>query len=365
VAVAQIVEADSGTGEAPVHGLLAMYRPDSGPAELGVRQGGRFELDMKGFEGQTRRLMLTDVDSWHWDNLSLPAGVRFAPFRARISTGQPITAVARFGSDGLEGNLAAGLFQDLDDAILSTPNGRNLSVRLRPDGSFSAGSQDVLSPGQFLTGAVLSDRQRRRQEVYREFLKRQPAGRPESRNLLLVWAKPIDMHFTLVPEARTAGSALLVIPLRLERPAPGARITIPGPLVSCRQIIDTGSIRLTPGATHDSDMHLRFQLPRAVLPFKVEQARLVVKIDAPLRRVTISGRTDGGLVELHHVDSPLDPIHIEIGDERFLHVDEQGGLHINLSVRGEPNGGARAQDAQSDGKWTIEYLELEVSGRAE
>jgi hypothetical protein len=173
------------------------------------------------------------------------------------------------------------------------------------------------------------------------------------------------MHFTLVPEARTAGSALLVIPLRLERPAPGARITIPGPLVSCRQIIDTGSIRLTPGATHDSDMHLRFQLPRAVLPFKVEQARLVVKIDAPLRRVTISGRTDGGLVELHHVDSPLDPIHIEIGDERFLHVDEQGGLHINLSVRGEPNGGARPQDAQSDGKWTIEYVELEIIGRAE
>jgi hypothetical protein len=126
VAVAQIVDADAGSAETPIRGLLAMYRPKSGPAEIGVRQGGFFELDMTGTEGQTRKLMTTDVDAWHWENLSLPAGVRFAPFRTRVLTGQPIAAVARFGSNGVEGALTAGLFQDLDDAILTRPMAETL-----------------------------------------------------------------------------------------------------------------------------------------------------------------------------------------------------------------------------------------------
>jgi hypothetical protein len=366
VAIAQIVEADAGTAETPVHGLLAMYRPNSGPAEIGVHQGGFFELDMAGTEGQTRRLMVTDVDAWHWDNLSLPAGVRFAPFRTRVSTGQPIAAVARFGSEGVEGTLTAGLFQDLGDAILDTPNGRRLSVHLHSSGTFTAGSQDVLPMGEFLAGAVLSDRQRRRQEIYREFLKRQPIGRPAGRNDLLVWAKSIDMPLTLVPEARTVGSALLVIPLRLERPVPGARVTIPGPLVPFRQIIDAGSVRPKLEGSEGVDLHLRFQLPPAVLPFKVERVRLFAKIDAPLRRVTISGRADGDLVELHRAESPLDPIRIEIAEERLFHLDAHGGLHVIVSLSNAQVGGAAAPRVpEAARKWVIQYVELEVSGQSE
>jgi hypothetical protein len=366
VAVAQIVDADAGSAETPIHGLLAMYRPNSGPAEIGAREGGFFELDMPGTEGQTRRLMTTDVGAWHWENLSLPAGVRFAPFRTRVSTGQPVTAVARFGSKGVEGTLTAGVFEDLDDAILNTPNGRNLSVQLHPDGTFTAGSEDVLAPGKFLAGAVLSDRQRRRQEVFREFLKRRPIGRPEGHNDLLVWAKSIDMPFTLVPDARTVGSALLVIPLQLEHSAPGTHTTIPGPLVPFRQIIDGHLVRPTLEASEGADLHLRFQLPLAVLPFKVEHARLLAKIDAPLRRVTISGRADGEVVEIHRAESPLDPIHIDIAEERLLQLDAQGGLLVNVSLSDTPKSGGKAPGAaQVARKWSIEYLELEVSGQAE
>jgi hypothetical protein len=224
----------------------------------------------------------------------------------------------------------------------------------------------VLAPGQFLAAAVLSDRQRRRQEVYREFLKRPPGGRSDSRDFLLAWAKPLDMHFTLAPEARTVGDALLVIPVRWERPAPGARISIPGPLVACRRILDGRSVRPSLEGSQGIDMHLRFQLPTEALPLKVEQARLSVKIDAPLRRVSISGQTDGGLVELRHVESPLDPIHVEIGEERYLRLDEHGGLHFHLSVGKEnESSGPGSRDAKLNRKWTIDYVELEVVGRTE
>src|SRR5439155_14878080 len=131
----------------------------------------------------------------------------------------------------------------------------------------------------------------------------------------------------LLPNARTVGSALLTVSLRLERSAPGGRITLPGPFLACRRMLENASTPLTLELSQPTDMHLRFQLPAAVLPFKVERARLVASINAPGRRVTVLGRRGDELVELHNVDSPLDPIRVDLTDERWLRVDAEGGLH--------------------------------------
>ena len=293
VAAAQIVDAVPTTGEAAVHGLMAVYRPDSGPVEGASDRGGfyvgrdhqlegevapvkdpsdpgLFQLDATGAEGQTRRFIQADLDAWHWEDLSLPAGLRFAPFHAVVGTGEPLTAVGRFGPDGLDGKLSAGPFQDLTDAVLAPPNGRSLAVRLDADGTFHVRGDDVLPKDQYLTGAVLSDRQQKRQDLYRKYLKPPLAGRPEGPAVLLAWAKPIDLHFTPVPDARAVGDALLAVPLRLERPASGRPVVIPGPLLPYRRIVGDGSTRPTLEGGEDADMHLRFQLPAAVLPFRVE-----------------------------------------------------------------------------------------------
>jgi hypothetical protein len=366
VAVAQVVEAVPGLPEAPVHGELAVYRPDSGPAEAGAAEGGLFELDMKGAEGKARRLILTDTDAWHWEGLALPAGVRTGSFRWTAPTGEPIAAVAHFGPDGVEGKLTAGPFRDLADALLNPPNGRNLALRLGPDGTFSAATEDALPAGQFLAGSVLSDRQQRRQAFYRQALKRPEAGRLEGDNVLMAWADPIDMGFALVPRdgAPAVGNALLIVPLRLERTTPGQRVTIPGPLVPYRRVQGAGTSRPKMESNEAADMHLRFQLPEAVLPFHVERARLLAKVSAPGRRLRIVALAGG---ELYSADSPLDPIRIPIGGESLLRPDEQGGLHLEVSL-GEPTQGgdaAKGKSLQSGEKWVIEYLELEVVGRAE
>jgi hypothetical protein len=364
VAVVQLVDAAASHGEAPVHGLLAAYRPDSGSAEVGPRHGGFFDLDLTGVEDQPHRLILTDLDSWHWEDLGLPAGVRMAPFQYTAATGAPISAVARLGPDGLEGRLDTGPFRNPGDALLSTVNGRNMAVRLGPDGSFRSGGEDILPAGQFLAGAVLTDRQQRRQKIYRDLLQRTALLTADNRNVLYAWADPIDMDFNLAPGAQTVGSALLTIPLRLERPAAGERVTVPGPLVPYRRVMDSGLSKATLESDQHADQHLRFQLPAAVLPFRVERARLVGKIDAPGRRVTVAGLAGTELVELHHADSPLDPIRVEIADERLLRLDDDGGLHLNLDISA-PLGGQQAGALGVNQKWTIEYLELEVVGRAE
>jgi hypothetical protein len=363
VAVAQIVDAVPDADEAPVRGILALYRPDSGPVAIGAGQGGMLEPDMSGMDGQTRRLRLTDLDAWRWDNLSFPAGVHFASFRYSVPTDGPISSVARFGPEGVEGRLKAGALRGISDAILTTPGGRNLSVRLDPDGTFKAGGEDALLPGHFLAGAVLSDRQQRRQEIYREFLKRPLISRSEGRTMLLAWAEPIELPFALSPTVRTAGSALLVVPLQLKRASPGSHVAVPGPLISCQRILEAGATKLILQASTSADIHLRFQLPAEALPLKVERARLTAKVNAPSRRVTVAGRTDTGQVELFQADSPLDPIRVDVADERLLHLDAEGGLHLNLSLSDLLRTGAEeAREVRGDETWTIEYLELEING---
>jgi hypothetical protein len=112
-------------------------------------------------------------------------------------------------------------------------------------------------------------------------------------------------------------------------------------------------------------MHLRFQLPPAVLPLEVEKARLVLKVEAPGRQVKVSGHDGARASPLHQVNSPLDPVRVEIADPRWLRLDPEGGLHLSVAISDPTNENAPGRRvSQVEEKWTIEYLELEVTGRA-
>jgi hypothetical protein len=362
VAVAQIVDAVTGKDEAALHGLVALYRSDSGRAEVSASRGGRFDLDMTGLEGQPRRFVLTDLDAWRWDNLGLPAGVRFAPFHfpARLQT--PLAAVARVGPEGLVGKIVSGPWRDLADCLISAPGDRALAVHVKDDGAFAAGTNDALPPGQFVASAVLSDRQRHRQDVYRELLKRSTTRREEERNLFYAWAEPIDMGFKFAAEPRHTGSALLILPLELKRAGPGERVTVPGPLIPYGRILEDKTTRATLEAAQGADMHLRFQLPAAVLPFKLERARLMAKVDASARRVTVTGHAGEQRVELYRADSPLGPLSVDIAEERLLQLDGQGGLHLNLAISDVLETSKAGGRAAGGERWIIDFIELEVTG---
>src|SRR5207248_504547 len=107
--------------------------------------------------------------------------------------------------------------------------------------------------------------------------------------------------------------------------------------------------------------------PQAVLPLTVERARLLAKVEAPSRRVTVAAPTQGttgGLVEIYRTDSPLDPVRVEIAEARFLRLDGQGGLHLMLSVSDPRRAGKAGPGRAPRGeKGAIEYLKLEVIGQ--
>jgi hypothetical protein len=352
VAFAAVVDAVPGSGEAAVTGLFAVYRPSSGPAPVSTRSGAMLDVNMDGLDGQVRRHIQTDLDAWRWDDLRLPAGVRTGPFHFSAKTGR-MAAVVRFGPEGVVGRLHSGPFRDPADALIVTTAREPIAVRVNGDGTVSAGASDVLTAGQYLPGTVLSDRQQRRQEVYRRLLSGLLPEHLEGRDLLLAWADPADPPFAVEDGERAAGTALLIVPVEYEHSPAGTRVTVPRAFIPYRRFLDGRLQQPTTESIYPADMHLRFQLPASVLPLTVERATLAARVRAPGWRLAVSGISDNGPVPLHASASPLDPVRVEITDAQLLKVDDQGGLHLNVSLAGE----------QTETRWRIESLTLEVVGR--
>jgi len=375
VAVAQLVEVEPGAEDLWMTGLVAAYNQGASHARLGARRGGLFHLDMTGLDGTARRMVRGDLDAWHWEHLVLPGGVRTAPFSCATKINQPINARAVFGPDGLTGSLATGPFQALADAVIATPSGMNLAVDLDESGGFHAGTGDVLSPGQYVAGTLLSDEQRRRQSVYGELFSLAAARRYPDRPTLLAWARPLEMQFEFPDEARRVGAALLAVPLSIDRSAAGTRVTIPSPFLPYRSV--AGLARRPSGAySHarrewielraPSESYLRFQFPAEVLPMELDRATLTLTINAPSRTLEVSGFAGGRPVRLATRNSPVGTFKFDVTRPDVLQLDDRGGLLLGISVgadRSVVSESSKADASIARSAWKIEAVELEAAGQ--
>ncbi|HEV8060201.1 MAG TPA: hypothetical protein VGP68_10025 [Gemmataceae bacterium] len=357
LAVTQIVDVVTGGDVAQASGYLGVYRPDLSSASIGAQAGGTFDLDFTGLEGRVHNRVQTDFDRWHWDNLELPTGVRLAPFNYSIPADQHMGVTLRIGAEGVEGQVAAGPFQHLEDALLMTPGAHALPVTLGADGAFRAAGEDGLLSGQMIGGGLLSDRQRTRQFLYEKILAEPQPRYLANRGLFLVWADPVDMHFTMSKEAQLTGTALLMIPFQLERTPPGTQVVVPTALVDCQKVGGEG--RLLPPVTEarfGTTVRLRFQLPAAVLPLNIQSARLSFKMRAPSRGVVINGFSAGEAVPLRSLTSPFGIEQVEISDARLLQLDKHGALYLSIAV-------SDVRTEATVDPWHLDWLGLEVHGR--
>src|SRR5262249_37443934 len=127
-----------------------------------------------------------------------------------------------------------------------------------------------------------------------------------------------------------------------------------------RRIIPLGVTQPTMEALYAVEEHLRFELSYCVLPLRVERARLHAKVEAPTRRFIVKAKTNDRSVELLNVANPIDPVTVDIRQPELLRLDERGGFHLDIAVT-EP-------EIEVEGpvpKWTIQSLELEITGRTE
>lgn len=369
-AVAQWVEVTPGVEDIRVNGLMALYQQDERAAPLGVRRGGVFFPDMAGLGGTVRRMVWTDLDAWHWENLRLPAGVRTAPFTYTTEMNLPIRARATFGPEGLAGVLSTGPFQDAGDAIIAMPMQQALAVRLGPEGSFTAGADDVLAAGHYLGRTVLSDRQRQRQQVYQRLLRDDHKPKYPDRPTMLVWASPLDMQLLLADDVERVGDALVAIPLELKRPLPGVRVTIPSPFLPYRAVALPGELAeslpfsniegkwLGP-LPRASRVMLRFQCPEELLPLRPAKARMSVTLNAPSRKVKILGLDGARVVSLAEFQSPVGQIEVEVDRANVLSLDPRGGLRLGIDI-GSIEGRKKTANIARTG-WKIDEVRVDLT----
>jgi hypothetical protein len=349
-------------GEAMWEGLFAVYNPSSGEVELSAPRGGLVDFDQTGLEGSVRRRVQTDMAAWHWEGLSFPAGVRAGPFRAAGRA--DVSAVARFGSRGLEGQLSTGAFRDPDDAVIQTGVGAALAVRLGADGSFSANSDDLLPADQYIPGAVLTDRQQRRQDVYRRYFA--TTKRPDGLDHFYVWAEADQLPFVVAGARRTVGQVLVAVPIRYEYPS-GESVLIPNGFIPFAAVQEGRSYAPRMEHTEPVRSRLRFQLPTGGRAFTVERATLVARVRAPSRKFSVLGIADAQAVPVLEQLNPSGTMRVEINDPRLLRTDERGGLYLEIAVGERIGPDGREQPAglrEAVLKWQIEALGLEVVGRA-
>ncbi len=370
VATVQYVEALPGTNDILVTGQTDIYAPDAANTLIASQSGGWITPDRKGQEGQTSRMVWTDLDSWEWQHLPPNYNQRLGEFSTSTATAERIDALATFSKNGLTGRVNGKSIAHPADAVLATRDGR-IGVDLNADGSFQARASQVFSGEQFIAAELLTDEQNRRSrtlaKIFTDTKRPNFPGEPK----LLLWADPLDLGFQFDEGHRQSGAALIAIPLNLERPAEGTEVAIPSPFLPYRQV--SGPDGTAAAGLYDhrdrewqqrarpSTAWLRFQIPGVLVPLELQRAKVTVQVTGPVGRLEIGGLRGKEAIAVKTWMDPVGTLSFEIDDPALLKVSE-GGLLLRVSG-GDPARPELTQSVDKANYWRIESLRLELYGK--
>ena len=373
VAVMQVVQMLPGTDDVRLRGLVATYHPEGSPTPINAAQGGRLIPDMTGLEGTSRRMVWTDLETWHWENVPQAAGQVVVPFAQSTTLPQRIEVRASLGPKGLSGQLSGDL-SGVSDAVVVARAGR-IGVQLKPGGEFVASADNVFSRDQYLDAQLLSDEQDRRRRVLLKLLNH--SGRPDypDRPQFLFWTDEWPTGLDVGAGLRSRGATLCAIPLKLDRPRDGQEFLIPAPLLPFRtvhrpdgkpssQLWNHQSREWRESATY-SAAWLRFQVPTEILPVTVKRARVVVEVAGPIGRFELLGLHQSKVISLGTQRDPVGSMSFEISDLDVLRIAADGGLRLGMNV-GDRSRPELTQADEVGGKsnyWRIESLALTLWGK--
>lgn len=377
VAQVQVVEPIPGTDDVQVRGVAGLLSPDQGKSTVEGTGGGWLMPDLSGSGGTTRRLIWSDLDRWRWENLPESPGLRSGTFSAATERPDRTAATATFGPQGLTGKLTLPGNLVVEDLVLATREGR-VGAIVDDAGNYSAASDQVLGRDQYVSAALLTDEQRRRSQTIRQMLTDEKRPDYPEQPCLLFWTSPWNLGFDFGRETHAIGSALVVLPVRFERPETGTVVTILPPLLPYRGA--HGPDGTQPTGLYDfrkrewvektghTSTWIRFQVPPILLPMEPLSARLVVRVDGPVGKLSITGWDEGREAPVQTWMDPVGTLSKEITDPKALKLTANGGLFLRV-YGGDPDRPELTMAESDQGKrplyWRIESLTLELRGRVE
>jgi len=371
----QFVQAVPGTDDIRAQGVVGLFAPEAGTANLAGERGGWLMPEMTGLKGTTRRMVWTDLGTWHWENLLETAGLRSATLQQSGTTSERIEARATFGPTGVVGRLHGAAGHAPSDVVLATRDGR-IGVNIHNDLTFVAPTDSVFTAEQYLSAGLLTDEQIRRRRTLLQLLTNpQRRDYPGSAQLLF-WSDPWDLGFRFSESSQSFGATLVAVPVQWERPPLGTEVAISAPLLPYRAT--KGPDGEIPSALWDAKQHtwqekaapsatwLRFQIPSVLLPLQVQRARLTIQVAGPVGKLEIAAYREPDVVTLKTWIDPVGTLELDITDPGFLNVSADGGLLLRVSGGDSDRPELTDADLKLEEKrsfWQIEVLTLDLHGK--
>ncbi len=386
------------TNEIHANAMVAFYSPDTVELPLEVDVSGVVTPDLQDLTGVAKRAVWNDEGHGKWEQVTVSSGsVRFARAKESRVLAAPIRAHATFGTSGLEGRVV-GVDQlgTPEDAVIASPAAPRSAAKIQPAGAFHVGPDDVLSGGEFVGEALLSTSQQQRQAVYRDVFRASKDSRYPQRTTLFVWGNANSLGLTIPALFQQSGATLFAIPVDLHRTAPGKPFMVPATFVRISNAAKRAGRSLlfnSTTGTWQADMRTKseslfqFAMPREVLPCRINNAQIALKIHAPSRTIEITGIKDGAPVVIETRKNVSGVIRLNVDDPDLLLLNENGALQFGLnvsqtdsqiaragellgafsssSVGGDSLPSTRRLESIDISSWNIDYLRLQASGETE
>ncbi len=378
IAVSQIIRNLPGNPVVNLHSVAALYSQTERPLNIVSSADSTTLLGQGRVDGQVHRLQWDDSGQSKWLFVNQPPGVvRHLKTESEIELSPAWVARATFTKEGFQAQVQGLPSDRSEDAVVVATPAPILAVRFDPDmeQTLVSGRDDVLSPGQFIDAAIVSDVQRKRQELLREMLASDSAPFGHA-PILLAWTDPIDSGAQFDDDLNRRGSALASVPIQLTPPPNGTEFHVPATFVRIEP--HSGSRGLTAvfnartgewlELNQPRETEIQCMMPREMLPCILKRVGITIKINAPSRTLKIKSLADGEFINVYQKANPSGVIRLEIDDPQSLELNDFGGLVLSLDIspseeeRGRSESDspqAVATNGPSRSTWKIDYVHVE------
>ena len=351
-----------------MHGAMGVYTPSAYSDEITSASGTVFWPSMQDMSGKLIRMIWTDLNAYRWEHLTLPEGaVRPFTMQGALTIDEEVTALGRFGPEGLEITLDEGSLTNVTDVVLPTARG-HFAPSDQGDGRYVARTEDLLSPGRFFRSVAGTDARRRHEQIYTLYFESGGVDlldKLDDQQRLMFWVDRIDTGLGLGFEAEQLGDAMVIMPLRMQPTEPGTKVRVPASFVPFEPSrspwagmvstpYDTRKREWIGQISAPKEVAIEFSLPREVLPLDVESLALTLSF----------GSSSGWAVHLRDPNSnkpqtieqwanPGSSLRIELTEYGYS-IDKQGRVLVAFGVNSVPG---VAVDP-----WTLQSVTLSASG---
>lgn len=319
-----------------------------------------------------RRWTWLDYGKWELSSSGWPNGLWQLQSRYALPK-KNLDVIAQIDEQGLKFQLPEELEHTLHDAVVQYWPGDPVPCGvLKPRETIRVPELQLAQTDSWLTDSIVSDEQRRRDQVYRQArATSRDQGYPSYHSLMGwtdLWPGPITWN----QERDQRGSALVALPIKLQPTPSGQRVHVPHTVIHIENANLSGSLSTAFSnssgwwrgeATLPAEVSLRCSLPREVCPLQADQIACTFQMRAPQRKVKLYAVRPMGEKELiQELVSPTGVQTIRITDAGWLSEMRDGVIDFELNVGTEltlPESTFGDQQAI----WQVDYFRLSVDGQ--